>query len=91
MTPATKGERIQIRITPEHKEMIDRAAKLTGRNRTDFIVQSAYSAAQSVLLDQTIFQFSDAGWEHFVDRLDHPPEPGDALKSLMQQKPIWDK
>ena len=90
MTSSTKGERIQIRIAPEHKDSIDRAAQLIGQNRTDFIVQSAFQAAQDTLLDQTVFHLSDANWDHFIDLLDHPPEPGEALKSLMQKKAIWE-
>ncbi|MGB7413755.1 MAG: DUF1778 domain-containing protein [Thermosynechococcaceae cyanobacterium] len=90
MAIPTKDERIQIRITPEHKEVIDKAAQLIGQNRTDFIVQSAYRVAQETLLDQTVFHLSDSGWDHFIDLLDHPSEPGEALKALMNKKAVWE-
>jgi len=50
----TKRETLNIRIKPEIRDLIDRAAKSRGKNRTDFILDSARIAAEDTLLDQVI-------------------------------------
>ena len=49
-----KRETLNIRIKPEVRDLIDRAAKSRGKNRTDFILDSARLAAEDTLLDQVI-------------------------------------
>jgi uncharacterized protein (DUF1778 family) len=44
-TPS-KRETLNIRIKPEERSLIDRAAKTRGKNRTDFILDAARLAAE---------------------------------------------
>ena len=53
-TTPGKRETLNIRIKPEERGLIDRAAKTRGKNRTDFILDAARSAAEEALLDQVI-------------------------------------
>ena len=55
---ATKRETLNIRIKPEVRDLIDRAAKSRGKNRTDFILDAARVAAEDTLLDQVIMTVS---------------------------------
>ena len=43
-----KGRRdtLNLRIKPELRGLIDRAAELTGKNRTDFVLSAARRAAE---------------------------------------------
>lgn len=49
-----KRETLNIRIKPEERNLIDRAAKASGKNRTDFMLDAARSAAEKTLLDQVL-------------------------------------
>ena len=49
---------INLRARPEQRDIIDQAAKLLGKNRSDFMLEAACDRAQSVLLDQVFFQLS---------------------------------
>ena len=44
--PISKRESLNIRIKPEERRLIDRAAQLRGKNRTDFILDAARQAAE---------------------------------------------
>ncbi|MEQ1740935.1 MAG: DUF1778 domain-containing protein [Candidatus Nitrotoga sp.] len=43
---------INLRALPEQRDIIDHAATLLGKNRTDFMFEVACSSAQAVILDQ---------------------------------------
>lgn len=67
-TPNTtpgKRETLNLRIKPEERSLIDRAAKARGKNRTDFMLDAARSAAEEALLDQTLIAASPDAYAAF--------------------------
>lgn len=85
-----KREKLNIRIKPEERMLIDRAAKAMGKNRTDFILNAARLAAEEVLLDQKIITVSPEIYAEFVARLDMPPSSNERLRKTMQTPAPWD-
>eukprot|EP01041_Mallomonas_annulata_P018328 gene18328-37208_t len=69
-TIEVKRETLNIRIKPEERNLIDRAAKTRGKNRTDFILEAARLAAEDALLDQVIISVSPEAYSEFLARLD---------------------
>ena len=45
-TLVAKRDTLNLRIEPEVRGLIDRAAKVRGKNRTDFILDAAQQAAE---------------------------------------------
>lgn len=88
LQPDPKGS-INLRIETQTRKLIDDAAAVLGKTRTEFMVDSARTRAVDVLLDQRLFVLDDTNYDAFVDALDNPPEPGPKLRALMQRKPIW--
>jgi uncharacterized protein (DUF1778 family) len=86
-----KRETLNIRIKPEERNLIDRAAKTRGKNRTDFILDAARLAAEDVLLDQAVISVSPETYKQFVARLDMPPKPNVRLRKTMQTTPPWER
>ncbi len=43
---SSKREALNIRIKPQVRELIDRAASLAGKTRTDFVLDAARRAAE---------------------------------------------
>lgn len=43
---------INLRALPQQRDLIDQAAELVGKSRSDFMLEAACDRAQSVLLDQ---------------------------------------
>ena len=87
---AAKRETLNVRIKPEDRNLIDRAARLLGKSRTDFLLESARHAAQDALLDQTLFKVSPEIYAEFVARLDAPPAPNDKLRRMMTTPAPWE-
>ena len=90
-TPArrTPRETLNLRIPAAERGLIDRAAKSSGKTRTDFILGAARRAAEEELLDRTIFVVSPATYTKFLALLDAPPQPNERLRRTMQTAPPW--
>jgi uncharacterized protein (DUF1778 family) len=87
---AAKREALNIRIKPQIRELIDRAAELSGKNRTDFVLDAARRAAEDTLLDRTVLTVSPAAYRQFLARLDAPPRPNKRLLKSMQARAPWE-
>lgn len=86
-----KRETLNIRIKPEERSLIDRAAKTRGKNRTDFILDAARLAAEEALLDQVVITVSPHAYEEFLVRLDRAPQANDRLRKTMQTPAPWER
>jgi uncharacterized protein (DUF1778 family) len=86
----SKRETLNLRIRPEVRDLIDRAAKLAGKNRTDFVLDSARQAAENAILDRTVLTFSPEAYAEFVALLDAPPRPNKRLRRSLQTSAPWD-
>ena len=89
-TAHPKRETLNLRIKPEERNLIDRAAKARGKNRTDFVLDAARSAAEEALLDQTIIVASPEAYAAFLARLDMPAQPNERLRKTMQTPTPWE-
>lgn len=87
----SKRDTLNLRIKPELRGLIDRAAALTDRNRTDFVLNAARRAAEDALLDRTVFAVSLKAHAEFLARLDAPPRPNARLRRSLQTVAPWDK
>lgn len=86
----TREALINIRAQHRQRELIDRAAHVLGRNRSEFMLEAACRAAEDVLLDQRLVQLSPEAWEQFNALLDAPARDIPALRSLLASKPVWE-
>lgn len=80
---------INLRIETQTRRLIDDAAAVLGKTRTEFMIDSARSLAIDVLLDQRLFVLDSARYDAFVHALDSPPAPGPKLRALLRRKPAW--
>lgn len=80
---------INLRALPEQRDLIDHAARLLGKNRSDFMLEAACERAQAVVLDQVFFSLDDEQFQQFTDMLDAPPEPNPGLERLMAVQVPW--
>jgi len=84
-------ETLNLRIPPAERALVDRAAKSSGKTRTDFILSAARRAAEEELLDRTVFVVSPEKYAKFLALLDAPPQPSEGLRRTMQATPPWAK
>jgi uncharacterized protein (DUF1778 family) len=86
----TKGS-INLRIEAGTRQLIDDAAAILGKTRTEFMIETARRQAIDVLLDQRLFVLDSERYDAFVHALDNPPAPGPKLRSLLRRAPAWQK
>ena len=70
--------------------LIDRAAKIRGQSRTDFMLGSSESAALEVLTQSQTIQLDDQSYDAFVSALNNPAQPSPRLRALASRTPPWD-
>jgi uncharacterized protein (DUF1778 family) len=90
MSVQTTRESLNIRIKPELRNLIDRAAGVLGKTRTDFVLEASRRAAEEALQDQSTFAISDEDFRAFVALLDAPPLRNERLRKTMRAAPPWD-
>ena len=81
---------INLRALPQQRDLIDQAARLLGKNRSDFMLEAACDKAQSVLLDQVLFRLDDKQFQQFTALLDAPVQPNPGLERLLAVRAPWE-
>jgi uncharacterized protein (DUF1778 family) len=89
----SRSTTISLRVPVQRRELIDRAAKATGKTRTEFILESAGRAAEDALLDQRMFHLTEEGHRAFLAALDAPPRPEALakLRRLLAKPAPWER
>ncbi|WP_445249271.1 type II toxin-antitoxin system TacA family antitoxin [Microcoleus sp. OTE_8_concoct_300] len=86
----TRDVTINIRAKANQRALIDHAAQLQGKSRSEFMLESAYQKAQDVLLDRCFFGLDELKFKEFLALLDAPPTPNQKLNALLKTKSPWD-
>lgn len=85
MAGTVRNGRLDLRVAPEEKQVIERAAALTGSNTTDFVRSSALAAAREAIRAHESVRLTAEGSRIFVEALLAPPEPNERLRALAQE------
>jgi uncharacterized protein (DUF1778 family) len=80
-----KEQRLEARITPDQKRLIERAAELRGTTVTEFVVASAQQAAADTIKDFEILTLRDHAREVFVDAVLNPRRPNEAARAAARR------
>ncbi|MBD2318565.1 type II toxin-antitoxin system TacA family antitoxin [Phormidium tenue] len=72
--------RLEARISPETKSLLQKAADLEGRTLTDFVIASVQAEAYRVIEKHQKLKLNLEDSQAFVDALLNPPPPNEALK-----------
>jgi len=80
---------INLRATEAWRALVDHAASLMEKTRTDFIIEATRKQAEDVLLDQRFFELDATRYGALMDILSKPPPPNAELKQLMSGKAPW--
>lgn len=87
----TRDTTINIRARSQQRDLIDRAAEASGRNRSDFMLDAACRAAEDVLLDRRLLVLDDEAWAQFNALMDAPAAASGDLERLLHTRPVWER
>lgn len=86
-----KEQPLSMRFIEADIAIIDRAARLRGRSRTDFVRDAAVRAAEETLMETGPIRMSQDGFEAFLAALDAPARPVAPLVDVLRRKAPWEK
>jgi uncharacterized protein (DUF1778 family) len=82
---------INVRAPVQVRDLIDRAALVQGKTRTDFMLEASVEAAQRVLLDQVFYQVNEEQMKAFHAVMEQPIEENAAVQRLLSKKSRWER
>lgn len=86
MATSNRTARFDARLSAADKRLLDRAAELTGRSLSEFVLNSAREAAQRAIERYEVMALTDPRDQAaFVDALLNPPAPNRHLRRALQR------
>ena len=87
MTTTAKAKVVNLRIDEFRRNVIDKAATIQGKSRTEFMVEAAYREAEQTILDQKIYILDEADCD-YLSRTNYQSNP--KLVELFKSKSPWE-
>lgn len=79
---------VNLRIRGDIRALIDSAAQMYGKTRSDFMIEAARKSAEDALLDQTFVHVDKETYHHFLNILDQKPDNA-GFNRLMKAHTLW--
>jgi uncharacterized protein (DUF1778 family) len=81
------NQRMNLRIAPEVKSRLNRAASLSHVDLTSFVTQAALREADAVIAAAEQIKLSEESYMRMLDLLENPPAPNDKLLAAAKAIP----
>lgn len=85
MSPKHKDSRIDVRVRPEQKEILERAASIKGVSLSAYLLSNSLEKARTEIEQYEKLVLSDRDRDLFITLMSEPPEPNLALTEAMAQ------
>ncbi len=82
---AQRQDRISIRLSPQSKRKLERAAAYADKTLTDFVVDVALQKADAIVRDNEVIALNAEEWERFQELLLNPPAPNERLQRALEE------
>lgn len=85
-TIALKDARVELKTSKSLKDMLNKAASLTGQDLTSFVLVAAEEHAKAVLNEYQFLSLSHDEQVSFMHALKRPAKPNQNLQDLMSEE-----
>ena len=85
----TASVSLSLRISPKDRSLIDRAAMAANQSRSEFLIESARSAATDALLDRRLFMLNPAQLSAFDKALIKAQTVDQVARQLKKRPNPW--
>jgi uncharacterized protein (DUF1778 family) len=86
----SKNTPLSMRLAEADIAMIDRAAGLRGRSRTDFVREAALRAAEEVVMETALIRMSPENFAAFSAMLARPAMPVPEMVESLRRAAPWE-
>ncbi len=84
-TSSQRSDKLDIRISPEAKRILQEAARERHTTISQFVIDSALTTANEVLAERTRIGLNSEQWAAFMAALDAPPRVHERMKRLLNE------
>lgn len=84
-----KESPLSMRLPQADIAIIDRAARLRGRSRTDFVRDAAVQSAEEVLMENTLMRMSPLAFNAFAAAIAAPAQAVPEMVELLKRPAPW--
>ena len=88
-TVTSPSRPVNLRVRDDLRAIIDRAASLQGRTRSEFMLDAARRAAEDAILDQTLVRVDADVFDDLTAIIDDPTR-GEGFERLTSAPAPWD-
>jgi len=81
---AVRSTRLETRVTPETKALLQRAASIHGRSLSDFVLACARQEAERTIREHDVIALSVRDSQRFAELVLNPAEPNERLRAAMR-------
>lgn len=85
-----KEERIDLRVSATAKALLQRAAAARQKSVSEFVLDSAQTAAVEALADRREFLLDKKQWAAFLEALDAKPKKKPRLEKLLKTRSAFE-
>ena len=82
---STKTERMELRLSPELKELLERASELSGQVMASLVRSLLHEGAQEIVERHTRTELSQRDFRRFLEIIESDEEPAPALKAAFRR------
>jgi uncharacterized protein (DUF1778 family) len=90
-TANRKEHPLSMRLPDADIALIDRAAGLRGRSRTDFVREAAVRAAEEVVMESGLVRMTQEGFAEFMAILSAPAAAVAPMVEILQRPAPWER
>jgi uncharacterized protein (DUF1778 family) len=87
---SARTAKLDLRLTPEAKQILVDAAAATRRSVSEFVLESALVRAEETLAERTRFGLNASQWKAFLDALDAPARDLPRLERLFREPSVFE-
>jgi uncharacterized protein (DUF1778 family) len=91
MATMTRTEKLDLRLTPSAKRVLQSAAAAAQLSVSEFVLDSALARAEETLPDRQRFGLDAERWAAFQAALDAPTRRNPRLKKLLQTPSVFER
>ena len=78
---------VSLTMSPEDRQLIERAADLAGQPVEEFVRSEAVRSARQMLRDHAVIGLTTRGWEQLAELIETEEQPGEALVRAAERNP----
>jgi len=90
-TTRRKDDRLELRLEPANRRLLDEAATASSMSVSAFVLTHATDAARAVLADRTTFVLPDDRWDAFTELLERDVRSMPGLAAFLAKSSVLDE